>query len=195
MWTKRHSENKADFRKDIPEYSDEQIIEVLKLRDHYQPEAAKLAIEEALRRGIIHSEQDLFSDAFRCEEIKYALFPPIKKETNRIKIRKSIARNLVLASIIPVVYGLFELKAQNKPEGVLSVLFGVVWLFCSAHLLKRFQLFFARCLMIANVLATCFIYYKLIFLDSWSFINIFLATVIPGLIIYALLFLIRISRK
>ena len=45
----------ADFRKDIPEYSDERIIEILKQRDHYQAEAAQLAIEEAIKRGIIFS--------------------------------------------------------------------------------------------------------------------------------------------
>ena len=45
MWKKRYSKSEVDFREDIPNYSDEQLKEVLKLRDHYQPEAAQLAIQ------------------------------------------------------------------------------------------------------------------------------------------------------
>ena len=96
MWRKREKKENTDFRKDIPEYSDEQLIAILKLRDHYQPEAAKLAVNEALKRGIINSEQDLLAEEYRCEPIKFSLFPEIKKKINRVKIRKSIARSLVL---------------------------------------------------------------------------------------------------
>ena len=45
MWQKRYSKREVDFKEDISKYSDEQLKEVLKLRDHYQPEAAKLAVQ------------------------------------------------------------------------------------------------------------------------------------------------------
>nr|WP_319999737.1 hypothetical protein [uncultured Draconibacterium sp.] len=191
MWQKRYSNREVDFREDIPNYSDEQLKEVLKMRDHYQPEAAKLAIQEALRRGIINSEQDLFSEEYRCEEIQFSLFPKIKRDRNRIKIRKSIARSMVISSALPVVYGLVEMRTGNKWEGAAILLFGLLWLFCSAQLIKMFHVFFVRCLMAGTVLGVLYIFYRLISLQTTVFMDFFLVLVFTGLIFYGLIFLAR----
>ncbi|WP_319503454.1 hypothetical protein [uncultured Draconibacterium sp.] len=191
MWQKRYSKREVDFREDIPNYSDEQLIEVLKMRDHYQPEAAKLALQEALKRGIINSEQDLFSEEFRCEEIRFSLFPKIKRDRNRIKIRRSIARSLVICSALPVVYGLVEMKTGNRWEGAAILLFGLLWLFCSAQLIKVFHVFFIRCLLAGTVLGALYIFYRLISSQTYIFMDFFLVLVLAGLIFYGLIFLAR----
>ena len=161
------------------------------MRDHYQPEAAKLAIQEALKRGIINSEQDLFSEKYRCEEIQFSLFPKIKRDRNRIKIRKSIARSMVISSALPVVYGLVEMRTGNKWEGAAILLFGLLWLFCSAQLIKMFHVFFVRCLMAGTVLGVLYIFYRLISLQTTVFMDFFLVLVLTGLIYYGLIFLAR----
>ncbi len=161
------------------------------MRDHYQPEAAKRAIQEALRRGIINSEQDLFSEEYRCEEIQFSLFPKIKRDRNRIKIRKSIARSMVISSALPVVYGLVEMRTGNKWEGAAILLFGLLWLFCSAQLIKMFHVFFVRCLMAGTVLGVLYIFYRLISLQTTVFMDFFLVLVLTGLIYYGLIFLAR----
>ena len=161
------------------------------MRDHYQPEAAKLAIQEALKRGIINSEQDLFSEEYRCEEIQFSLFPKIKRDRNRIKIRKSIARSMVISSALPVVYGLVEMRTGNKWEGAAILLFGLLWLFCSAQLIKMFHVFFVRCLMAGTVLGVLYIFYRLISLQTTVFMDFFLVLVFTGLIFYGLIFLAR----
>lgn len=191
MWKKRYSKREVDFREDIPNYSDEQLKEVLKLRDHYQPEAAKLAIEEALKRGIINSEQDLFSEEFRCEEIQFSLFPKIKRNRNRIKIRRSIARSLVICSVLPVVYGLVEMKTGNRWEGAAILLFGLLWLFCSAQLIKLYHVLFIRSLMAGTILGVSYICYRLISSQTYIFMDFFLVLVLAGLIFYGLIFLAR----
>ncbi|QIA08621.1 hypothetical protein [Draconibacterium halophilum] len=191
MWQKRYSKREVDFREDIPNYSDEQLKEVLKLRDHYQQEAAKLAIQQALKRGIIHSEQDLFSDEFRSEAIQFSLFPKIKKDRNRIKIRVSIARSLVICSMLPVVYGLVELKFRNSWEGAAILLFGLLWLFCSAQLVKAFHIIFVRCLMIGTALAVLYIVFRLVSFGTLIFMDFFLVFVLAGLIFYGLVFLAK----
>lgn len=191
MWKKRYSKREVDFREDIPNYSDEKLIEVLKLRDHYQPEAAKLAIREALKRGIIHSEQDLFSEEYRCEEIQFSLFPKIRNDRNRIKIRRSIARSLVIFSVLPVVYGLIEMKTRDSWEGAAILLFGLLWLFCSAQLVKAFHKIFVSCLMAGTVLVILYIVYRLVAAGQFIFMDFFLVIVLAGLIFYGLLFLLK----
>ncbi|WP_321345833.1 hypothetical protein [uncultured Draconibacterium sp.] len=194
MWKKRYSKSEVDFREDIPNYSDEQLKEVLKLRDHYQPEAAQLAIQEALKRGIIHSEQDLFSEEFRCEEIEFSLFPKIKRDRNRIKIRRSIARSLVICSVLPVVFGLIEMKTGNRWEGASILLFGLLWLFCSAQLIKMFHVLFIRSLMAGTILGASYIFYRLISSQTYIFMDFFLVLVLAGLIFYGLIFMLKNAR-
>ena len=161
------------------------------MRDHYQPEAAKLAIQEALKRGIINSEQDLFSEEYRCVEIQFSLFPKIKRDRNRIKIRRSIARSLVICSALPVVYGLVEMKTGNRWEGAAILLFGLLWLFCSAQLIKVFHVLFIRCLLVGTVLGAFYIFFRLISSQSYTFMDFFLVFVLAGLIFYGLIFLAR----
>ena len=72
--------NKPDFRSSILNNSDEEILVILKKRKQYQPEAAKLAIQEAIKRGLINSEQDLFSEKFQEQSSKSFLFPIIIAE-------------------------------------------------------------------------------------------------------------------
>ena len=194
MWRKRQKKENTDFRKDIPEYSDEQIIEALKLRDHYQPEAAKLAIDEALRRGIIHSEQDLLAEVYRCEPIKFSLFPNIKREKNQVKIRKSIARSLVVCSVFPITFGLIELNRNNFIEGSVVLFFGFIWLFCASQLIKAFNLILVRGLMVETILAALFVGYKIITKASFMFMDFFLLAVFCGLTLYGLVFILKISK-
>ncbi|WP_320113161.1 hypothetical protein [Draconibacterium orientale] len=194
MWQKRYSKREVDFREDIPNYSDEQLKEVLKLRDHYQPEAAQLAIQEALKRGIIHSEQDLFSEEYRCHEMRFSLFPKIKKDRNRIKIRRSIARSMVICSVLPVVFGLIEMKNGSRWEGAGILLFGLLWLFCSAQLIKVFHVLFIRCLMSGTVLGVLYIFYRLISSQTTVSMDFFLVLVLAGLIFYGLIFMLKNAR-
>ena len=46
------------FEEQFLDISDQEIVNILKMRKHYQPEAAQTAVNEALKRGIIHSEDD-----------------------------------------------------------------------------------------------------------------------------------------
>lgn len=195
MWRKREKKENTDFRKDIPEYSDEQIIAILKLRDHYQPEAAKLAVNEALKRGIINSEQDLLAEEYRCEPIKFSLFPEIKKKINRVKIRKSIARSLVLCSLFPVVFGLIEINRNNYLEGIALLAFGLVWLFCASQLIRAFHIILVRCLMIQTILAAFFGGYKILNKTTFIFFDSFILVMLCTFILYGLLFMIKIQKN
>lgn len=136
--TKKSKENinKPDFTSLIPEYSDDEILSILKKRKHYQKEAADLAVEIAIKRGLINSEQDLFSDSFKDEPLKTSIFPVIYREENKNKIRKSIARTLILLGSLPTVWGILNISEGTIPEGVLLVFLGASWIYASAKLLR-----------------------------------------------------------
>nr|MBD3623171.1 hypothetical protein [Sunxiuqinia sp.] len=56
-----------ELKNRITSLSDAELIELLKLRDSYQPEAVEFAVQEALRRQVIQSEVDLQSTRFQSK--------------------------------------------------------------------------------------------------------------------------------
>jgi hypothetical protein len=193
MFQRYQSKIKSDFRNDIPEYSDEQIIEVLKKRDHYQPEAAKLAIEEAIKRKIIHSEQDLFSEEYKVEELSRSMFPGIEDGSLKHRIRKSIARSLVISGLIPTVYGLVQFNAGQKLSGVHLVLFGLLWIFISAQLIKGYKKVFVLFLLVGLIAAIVFVFAQLILSANSKFMDFFISAVLFLLVGYGVVFLKKVS--
>lgn len=193
MFQRYQSKIKSDFRKDIPEYSDEQIIEVLKKRDHYQPEAAKLAIEEAIKREIIHSEQDLFSEEYKVKELSRSMFPGIEDGSLRNRIRKSIARSLVISGLIPTVYGLVQSNAGQKLSGALLILFGLLWIYISAQLIKAYKKVFVLFLLVGLIVAIGFVFAQLISSGSSRFMDFFISAVLFLLVGYGVVFLKKVS--
>ena len=53
--------DRESLKERFEQYSDEQLIEILKNRRDYQEQALEAAIETALARGLINSREDLFS--------------------------------------------------------------------------------------------------------------------------------------
>ena len=82
----------SDFKEIINKHTDEQILEILKKRAHYQPEAVEVAVNVAIERELIHTEQDLFGPEFSSEPLRRKLIPEISREKNKNRIRKSISR-------------------------------------------------------------------------------------------------------
>uniref|UniRef100_UPI0032165B48 hypothetical protein n=1 Tax=uncultured Draconibacterium sp. TaxID=1573823 RepID=UPI0032165B48 len=195
MFRKLQTNKDSDFRKTISEYPDEKIVEILKQRDHYQPEAAKLAIEEAIKRGIIFSEQDLFSDEFKVEELDRSLFPKIKDARIEKRIRRSIARSLVICGIMPVVFGLLQSNKGHRIEGSLILLFGLLWIYISAQLIKNYNKTFVFILLFGALLSYVYVVVKLMALHRFIFMDFFIPSVLFLLIAYGLLFLKSFSRN
>lgn len=184
----------ADFRKDIPEYSDERIIEILKRRDHYQQEAANLAIEEAIKRGIIFSEQDLFAEEYKVADVEFSLFPHLKKAENKHRIRKSLSRSMVILGILPVVYGLMQMNKEHHFVGGLILILGGLWMFCSAQLIKEYRKIFIQGLFILATLAMAYVYSKLFSTTGLILFDYFLPGILFLLLSYALLLLRKVGE-
>ncbi|HKI88930.1 MAG TPA: hypothetical protein VKA38_07890 [Draconibacterium sp.] len=186
--------NKTDFTTLIPEYQDQEIMEILKKRVYYQPEAADLAIKEAIKRGLIHSEQDLFAEEFRVKPLRYKLFPTIEKEDQKNKIRRSIARGLIITGALPTVWGSIRINDGVIPEGIILVTLGVLWIFLSSRIFRRTEKRIIRLLFILLTLSVIYVTKLLINLKSLVFMDVFVLLFLSGFIVYGLLFLLRIRK-
>jgi hypothetical protein len=72
------AESVYDFNIKVRELEDGQLKDILKKRKLYQEAAAKAAIQEAINRSIISSEEDLYGPEYRHEPLKPKLFPKLK---------------------------------------------------------------------------------------------------------------------
>lgn len=189
--TRKSSENLPDYRELIPKYSDEELKGVLKRRGHYIPEAAEIAIDEAIKRGLIHSKQDLFAEEYRHKEHKTSWFPVSNNKETRRRIKRSISRSLVICGIIAVAYGLVQINDAKQLEGGVITLFGLVWLLASLQLNKVYKNIWVLVLFIQNLLAGGFIFYSLLQMKTLVFMDFFAAGVLFLLILYGLVYLYK----
>ncbi len=185
--------NKSDFRSSIPNYSDEEILTILKKRKQYQHEAATLAIREAIKRGLINSEQDLFSENFQEQPSKSFLFPIIIDNKHKDKIRKSISRILLITGSIPMVWGILEITKSKLTEGVLLILLGAVWIYASAQLMKSVQLKMVNLLFVMLVASVAYIVKILLEMKGLVIMDYFIPIILLSLITYGLLFIRRLK--
>jgi hypothetical protein len=132
-------------------HSDDELVKVLKKRKHYQPEAAKQAISEAINRGIINSEQDLYSEKFAEISSKNRLFPEIENPVVREKVGRSISRSLLLVGVIPLVWCLARWNINTLPVSLMVLLYSLAWIGISTGLLVTKNVRFAYGLLFLMV--------------------------------------------
>lgn len=189
----REVTNKSDFRSSIPEFGDEQILSILKKRSQYQKEAADLAIQEAIKRGLINSEQDLFAEEFNEKPYRFSFFPLIENEKIKNKTRKSIARILLIIGAVPAVWGVLEIFKGEFVEGFVLLILGLAWVYSSFKLMSRIQIQIVNLLTILLLVSVAYIVKLLIEMKGLEIMDYFIPFVFYALIIYSLLFLRRLK--
>ena len=185
--------NKSDFKDLIPGYSDDEIIKILKMRNHYQPEAAAFALEEAIKRGIIDSEQNLLAEEFRVKPLSSTFFPVIENEVQREKISKSIIRGLIISGAIPGILGIIRFFNGNLAESLLPVAGSIIWLVLSVMLLREIKHSIIRTLLVIVLISIIYIVKNLIAKDFLTVMDFFIPIVLYALIVYGLVFLKKIN--
>lgn len=189
MWRNSKSAAESDYKINIPEYEDDEILEILKKRNYYQSEAVELALEEARNRDLIHSEQDLLSEEFRTEKLQFGLFPKIEEDRNKSKIRKSIARGILISGVLPTVWGFLQINSGNNVEGTLFIAGGVLWILFSARLIQQFNLKLIYGLFLLSIISLFVVAKFLLIRNSIVIMDFFIAALVHGLLFYGLFFL------
>jgi len=173
--------------------TDDELFKVLKKRIYYTEEAARIAIEEAKRRGLINSEYDLLSDKFRAEELEFSWFPLPESEGARQRIRKSIGRSLVICGIIPIVFGFLEINSGSVGFGRIILAFGIVCGVLSTQFARAYQKLLFYGLMVANAMAFVFVCSRVFKMKTPVILDFFVALTVFLMIAYGLLYIRRIE--
>lgn len=178
-----------EFKQIIGNYTDDEIRKVLKKRKLYQKDAADFAIQEAIRRGLIYSEQDLFAREFQPEHKKFSLFPIIENQKVRAKFRKSIARSLLILGALPMVWGGMKIFETQSLEGILIFLFGAAWSLASFQLMRSVSLKLIYFMFFLTVFAVGYLVKMFISSSYLNTIDMLVTVVAVGFIFYGIGFL------
>jgi hypothetical protein len=186
-------EAEIDFKKLYESLSDGEISEILMKRSQYQKDAADAAVNEAIKRGIIHSEQDLFAEKYRGEPLKFSLFPMIENETSRKKTIKSLTRSLLFLGTIMMAWGVWEIIRHNLTEGIGFIFAGVVWNIISFSFFKIIKPVKVNALFVIQALEAVYAAFKLVNYKSLIFMDVFVVIVLFGFVLYGLIYLKKLS--
>lgn len=156
----KNNGNSFEYR--LREVSDEEIISILRYREHFQPNAVKAAIKEALKRKIINSLEDLDKEEFKPQPIPpRSLFPLGNTEMQNIAIFKSLCRIFYGFGLLPVIFGVFRI-VDNFNLGALAAIFtGILIIYIANRLEKTRRPFFSNLLLALNLPALGFAIYYL----------------------------------
>ncbi len=130
-------QTEVDYQEKYKQLGDAEIGEILLKRKSYQPQAAQAAIQEAINRGILQSEQDLFSEKYNPPASRSGfLFPDISNPEQKTKILSSIQRILYISGVIPFVFAGKNYFHENQSSVIAFVGIGAGWLFLCLMLSK-----------------------------------------------------------
>lgn len=184
-----------DYAKMYAEFPDDEIIGILKKRKHYRKEAAKQAIAEAIKRGLINSEQDLLAEEYKVEPLKFSLIPTIENETARAKIQKSLSRSLMILGIVPVIWGIIKIIYDFVLEGSVLIILGIIWSYISFRLINNIRILYINLLFILLGSAVAYIWLDFSKRKGHPFMDMIVAAIVFGFVVYALLFLRKLKAE
>jgi hypothetical protein len=179
----------------IREMSDAGVTEILKKRDQFQPPAVDFAVREALRRGLIRSEEELDEPGFRQESVRFTLFPFPDKTETRTKLFRSLCRSLMIAGAIPVFYGMLKLTHHNYAEGTALTSLGIIWTGMSWLLMERSERRLIFPLSFLVLISVPYVIRIMTWHTSLKWTDYFIPFVLYVLITYSLLFIHSILKK
>jgi len=183
----------AEFKQIIAGYTDDELRKVLIKRKLYQKEAADFAIQEAIKRGLIFSEQDLFAREFKHEPEKFSIFPTIENEKARAKFKKSITRSLLIMGVIPLVWGGVIIFETLSLEGILIFVFGAAWSLTSFQLMRSVNIKLVYFMFLLLALLIAYLVKTMIAANSLTTIDVLITAVTVGLVFYGIGFLSKIK--
>ncbi len=182
-----------NFQSKFSDYSDDEILIVLKKRDHYQKAAVEVAVQEAIKRGIIHSEQDLLSAEFNVKPMPFTLFPKIENEKVRLKTLKSMGRSLLIIGAVPTIWGGLKVYRGHLYEGLILLILGLIWMSVSFQMMKTVS---SRGIGVLLVIFVAAVFYvsRLLWANVFTTVtDVFISVIFCLLALYGLLYMRKLG--
>jgi hypothetical protein len=190
------NDNGNSFEYRLREVSDEEIINILRFREHFQPHAAREAIKEAIKRGIISSVDDLEKDEFKPQPIpSRSLFPINASQNQNISVLRSLCRIIYVSSLIPIVFGIIQLTGQKFIPGIITMLFGLAIILLTYRLEKDRKPAYSQILLFVNIPSIGYALYYLFNNNIPKKMDIFAALIIIVVILYTTLYLHKLTNR
>jgi hypothetical protein len=182
--------NSFEYR--LKEVSDEEIVSILRNREHYQPQAVKAAIREAIKRGIIESIEDLEKDEYKPQSIPKSIFPISMVKSQNEAIFKSLCRICYFFGGIPFIMGFFQIANHHLMIGIFAVVFGISMVYLTIKLEKERKPFLSQFMLFLNVPAIGFAIYRLTSFGSLLIMDIFIIAVTIIVLFYTTLYIYKL---
>jgi hypothetical protein len=181
------------FRQIMQQHTDEELVKILKRRQHYQQEAARQAMLEAIRRGLINTEADLQDSKFSESPVKFSLFPKIETQHIRNKLWRSISRSLIITGAIPLVWAAVNRHNIDATGIVTLVVYGLIWIFLSFRLMQTRNIKLAYGLLI--LLVPGLVYYSRLIWNKSNptLTELLIPLVLVGFIVYGIGYLRKLN--
>jgi hypothetical protein len=190
----KHPEVKIDYEELFGRMEDEQLLEVLEKRSLYQPEAASVAVRISIERGMFASEDDLPAPRVREKHLKLKLFPVVEHGKTRLRIRKSVARMLFLAGLLPAIWGIVRFNSGFTAEGAVLLVYALLWMGSSAWLIRHYTSAAVTFLFVLAGLSLAYIIRMFLVNPVFEFMDFFIIAVLYLLMVYGLFFMIRLGK-
>ncbi len=185
----------SDYSEKYQQLSDEKLKDILINREQYQPQAAQAAIHEAIRRKLIHSEQDLFSPDYQPEHRKSSLFfPNIYKEEQKLKLKASLHRILYIIGLLPLSQAWQSFRQHEQGLSILFAVFSAIWLLLVFLHSKNNKNIYQSALGLMLTVATGFTIYRFSESISIYWIDILITSVSCIIPLYVLFFIRNLNK-
>lgn len=175
--------------------SHEELVKTLKMRKHYQSEAAEEAVREALRRGIIRREEDLASPEFDEPVRKFSLFPCPEDAHGQGRLFRSLLRGLMVAGLIPLIYGVTKFLIPKYAEGAGLISLGVIWIAMAWFIMERREIRMLLPMFILTLMSMAYVGRLLFFFQFLKWIDVLVPAVLFALIFFFLFYVRSLLRK
>ncbi|MBA4410435.1 MAG: hypothetical protein Q8S54_16660 [Bacteroidota bacterium] len=177
-------------------YTDDQILEILRKHKDYQEVAVDVAVKIAVERHLINSEQDLLAPEFQNYKTSgFTFFPEISSEFHRKRLVGSIFRFLYLLSLLPLTYGILNYAKGEIDQTLLGVGIGLIWFSLSIFLSKTRKFFIFIPLFILLFAVSVITGYGIFKKEDFQFMDMIILVVGTLLPLYLLLYLKKLIHE
>ena len=194
MKTDTTKEQEDNFKKRIKDISDAEIVSMLQYREQFQQFAVNIAINEALKRDIISSEEDLKKPEFQAKPSpKKTLFPLANNDAYTFGIFKSLCRIAYFYGIITLIYAVFQLIKGEYIYALAAIVAGAGIGYTVYKLEKTFNILYSNLLLLINVATIALSAYFLYWHKHHSPMDAFAIGCVVVITLYITLYLRKLS--
>ena len=184
------------FQERYSDYSDNQIMEILKKNKDYKESAVSAAVQIAIERQLIHSEQDLMAPEFQSVTpggVK--IFPVITNPYHYKKTVASIFRVLFIVGFMPLIFGVMKYAEGKINITVFALIIGSVWLLLTYFLLRTKRILILVLQTNMLILTSIGIGYTLINQEVFHRVDMVMLVIGSLITIYLMLYLKKLIQS